>query len=101
MTIRRYYITDLSVATAPRQLAAADTTILSFDAGEAIDTATAALRRLDTGDAITGDAAPEVNLSGTLALVTVSGLTRGIVYELAVTFNDGAWTRTLVLDCVA
>lgn len=95
--------TDLSVSPPSYQMADTDRRGLTFDAGEAITGATAELTALATMTVTTG-AVESVSISGTTATVTVSNLTRGETYELAVTFlrADGTrWTRTLVVLCVA
>lgn len=95
--------TDLSVSPPSYQLADTDKVALSINAQEAITTATAELIRLDTlavmpaGNAV-------VTPGASSATVVVSGLARGVTYELAVTFTRAdttKWTRTLVLECVA
>ena len=95
--------TDLSVSPPSFQMADTDRQGLQFDAGEELSTATASLTNLETGTEapilVTDD---DFDLG--IATVVVENLTRGVTYELAVTFEraDGrAWTRTLVIECVA
>lgn len=106
--------TDLSVSPPSRQIADGDRETLGFAAGEAITGANATMRRLDTGVDVQGPVASgttgndppieAVTIASTTASVVVSGLTRGIDYELSVGFETAAgrqWTRTLVLEVVA
>ena len=98
--------TSLSVSPASRQFADTDRAALTFTAGEAIASATADLVILPTStsaaDLISGPIT--VDLVANTATVIVSGMTRGVTYELAVTFvrsDTTSWTRTLILLCVA
>ena len=62
------------------------------------------MRRLDTGDLLTMEAAPTVTTEDEGATVLLNGLRRGVDYELAITFTNEAgtvWTRTLFVECVA
>lgn len=95
--------TDLSVSPPSYQMADTDRESFAFDAKEAITGATAVLTRLDTMAAVPASI-ESVTVATPLATVVVSGLIRGITYELAVTFtrSDGRrWSRTLILECVA
>jgi hypothetical protein len=50
------------------------------------------------------EGAPTLTGDGTGAVVIVSGLTRGVTYELSTSFTgaDGeVWTKTTVIACVA
>lgn len=95
--------TDLSVEPPIRQMADTDRESLRFDAGETISEATATAWRLDTN--VTDDSIIESCTADTDGCdVLVSGLTRGVSYELSVVFarsNGTEWTRTLVIMCVA
>lgn len=89
-----------------------DRETFGFDAKEAIVDATAVVLRIPPwqvvgGPTRVGDPASgvveAVQLGGTVASVTVSGLERGYDYELSVTFEAATgrrWTRVLTLRCV-
>lgn len=100
---RTWRVTDLSVSPDSWQMGSGDTEAFGFDAEEPIAAATATLRRLDT--LAEAGTVGEPAIAGTIATVTVGGLTRGIVYELTVTFEAAAtsrvWSRVLVIPCVA
>jgi len=84
-------------------MADTDVETFAFDANETITAATGVLTRLDTNDD-ESDLITNTDVAGEIAELTVEGLTRGVTYELAVTFENAAaraWTRTLILDCVA
>lgn len=103
MATTAWRATDLSVSPPSFQMADTDRESFAFDAGEAIVDATAVLTRLDTL-ATVPTSVESVIVATPLATVTVSGLIRGLTYELAVTMerSDGRkWTKTLVLDVVA
>ncbi len=97
--------TSLSVSPPSRQVADTDRTALVFTAGEAITGATSILAILPAATATTGlIESTTVNTVANTATIVVSGLTRGVTYELAVTFiraDTTKWTRTLALPCVA
>lgn len=102
--MKTWKVTDLSVSPPTWEMADGDKQAFAFDAEEAITGATAELIRLDTRQEAGTVEGPEIG--GNVATVTVSELTRGVVYELSVTFTAAAsgnrrWTRTLVLPCVA
>jgi len=95
--------TDLSTSPPSRQIAAGDREALAFNAETVIASATAILTRLDTYAAFPTGIETVVTATP-LVTVTVSGLARGVDYELAVTFVTGAgrrWTRVVVLEVVA
>lgn len=95
--------TDLSVTPPVYAMADTDRESIAFDAGSAITTATPVLTRIDTNAVVVGPVESS-GVAGNIATVVVSGLTRGVAYELAVTFLNAAgrkWTRTLILDVVA
>ncbi len=104
--------TKLSVSPPSIQVADNDREALAFDAGEAVTLASAILRDLTAGTEVgpitsaqAATVAPleVVTLAGNIATVTVSGLTRGSIYEVGVTFTSAAglrWTRTLIVECV-
>jgi hypothetical protein len=105
--------TDLAVTPPEWQMADTDRETFAFDAQSPITAASVVLTRLDTMDVVGGPVTnggpasgpiESVSINGTVVNVTVSGLTRTVTYELAVTFTgaDGRrWTRTLDLACVA
>lgn len=97
--------TALSVTPPSRQVADTDRTALTFTAAEAITGATSILAILPAGTATTGlIEGPTVDTVANTATVVVSGLTRGVTYELSVTFTRSdltRWTKTLILICVA
>jgi len=97
--------TALSVSPPSRQVADTDRTALTFTAGEAITEATAILALLPAGTATTGMIeSTTVDTVANTATVVVSGMTRGVTYELSVTFTRSdltRWTRILNLLCVA
>lgn len=105
--------TDLSVSPPSWQMADTDRETFGFDAQTPVVGASAVVTRLDTmevagGPVTVGGAASgvveAVSLSNNVVDVRIAGLTRGVTYELAVTFETAAgrrWTRTLVLECVA
>ncbi|MBA2753672.1 MAG: hypothetical protein H0U40_04315 [Chloroflexia bacterium] len=97
--------TALSVSPPSRQVADTDRTALTFTAGEAITAATAILAILPAGTATTGLVeTTTVDTAANTATVVVSGLARGVTYELSVTFTRAdltRWTNTLVLICVS
>ncbi len=97
--------TALSVSPPSRQVADTDRTALTFTAGEAITAATAILAILPAGTATTGLVeTTTVDTVANTATVVVSGLARGVTYELSVTFTRAdltRWTKTLHLLCVA
>jgi hypothetical protein len=95
--------TDLSVDPPSRAMADTDIETFGFDAGEPIEDATGTLTRLDTMESV-DELIVNTDIVDEIAALTISGLTRGIVYELAVTFQNPTgrrWTRTLVIPCVA
>ncbi len=95
--------THLSVSPPSRQMADTDVETFAFDAGEAITAATGVLTRLDTNEAV-DDLITNIDVATPVASLTIAGLTRGITYELTVTFENSTgrkWTRTLVIECVA
>ncbi|MDQ3223267.1 MAG: hypothetical protein M3Q75_07340 [Gemmatimonadota bacterium] len=95
--------TQLSASAQSVHMADTDRRAFVWNALEAVTTATASLTRLDTKVSVSGPI-ETVTSAGNVVTVTVSALTRGLVYELAVTFTaqDGLrWTSTLVIECVA
>lgn len=95
--------TNLSVNPPSREIANTDREVLRFEAGEAITGASAHVVRLDTLAVVDG-VVEAVDVDATGASVTVSGLTRGVTYEMSIVFtrsNLTRWTRTLVLRCIA
>jgi hypothetical protein len=95
-------VTSLSVSPTPYQMAAADRQAFRFNAEEPITGAVAMLTNLRTG-AVVALPAGSVTTEAEAAIVTISGLTAGVSYQLAVTFTRSdtiAWTRTLILECV-
>lgn len=103
--------TALSVTyeTAPGQrsfvyeMADTDRESFAFDAEGPITGATVVMTDLGSGVAVTAPIEAESH-AGQIQTVVVSGLTRGVDYELAVTFENSAgrkWTRTLTIACVA
>lgn len=90
-----------------------DRELIGFDAETAIASATATLRDLNAAtdivtrsSGVSGLAPPieAVGIAGNVVSVTVSGLTRGTDYELAVTFVTSAgrrWTKTRIIECRA
>jgi len=97
--------TTLSVSPPSRQVADTDRTALTFTSPDAITAATSVLAILPAGTATTGlIETTTVNTVAKTATVVVSGFTRGVTYELSVTFTRPdltRWTNTLVLICVA
>jgi UDP-N-acetylglucosamine enolpyruvyl transferase len=98
-----FQATTLSVKKRPFEMADTDRVVFTFDAREAISSVTAALVIMPAATSATGTT---VTTTATAegATVLVAGLTRGVSYELDVTFTraDGTkWTRTLGIDCVA
>ena len=97
--------TALSVSPPSRQVADTDRTALVFTAGEAITGATSILAILPAATATTGlIESTTVDIVANTATIVVSGLTRGVTYELSVTFIRAdltRWTKTLVLVCVS
>ncbi len=98
-----WQMTPLSVSPPLYHMADTDRVALSFPAGEAITTATAALVQLPSRTSVAGPV-ESVTVGAEGATVVVSDLTTGVTYELAVTFTRAdltRWTRTLVLACIA
>lgn len=96
-------MTSLSVQPPSYQLADTDRVALAFAAGQPITTATASLLELPSLAPITG-VVESTTVGAEDATIIVSGMTRGVTYELAVTFSradDTRWTRTLIIECVA
>ncbi len=90
------------------EVGASDRETIPFPAGEALIGITADLTVLDSGESadalIAAATLGMTEIGNDTALVTVAGLTRGVVYELAVTFENAAgrkWSQTLVIPCVA
>ena len=97
--------TPLHVTPPSRAVADTDRMALVFSAGEAITDGTATLAIInpyeDVSDLIVSTT---VDTDADAITVVVAGLTRGVAYELAVVFERAdttAWTRLLVLQCVA
>jgi hypothetical protein len=83
------------------QMGDQDVVDLPFDAGEEIADVSAVLVVYRTLDV---QAEPAVSFVGEQVLVNVSGLFRGLFYELSVTFTGMTgqkWTRTLFIECVS
>jgi hypothetical protein len=94
---------SLAVQPRPYQMADTDRVAFVFDAGETITTASAALVVLPAATAASGPTVTTA-IAATGCTVTVAGLTRGVTYELDVTFtraNSTKWTRVLAIECVA
>ncbi len=95
--------TQLSASPQSVHMADTDRRAFAFNAQEAVVSATASLTNLTTKVAVVGPV-ESVTTVGNIVTVTISALTRGLVYELALTFTaqDGLrWTSTLVIECVA
>jgi len=97
--------TKISVDPPSRQVADTERPALTFTSPDAITTATSDLVILPAATATTGlIETTTVNTVAKTATVVVSGFTRGVTYELSVTFTRPdltRWTNTLVLICVA
>ncbi len=99
--------TSLSTTPALIEMADTDRRGLAIDAGETVTTVTAEIVDLaDPATPLTGliEGTPAINGTTDGAVVIVSGLTRGVLYELSTVFtgNDGeVWTRTTAIRCVA
>jgi prephenate dehydratase len=97
--------TKLSVKPANYEMADTDRVAFTFAAGEEITNATAQLLELPSlSTAASSIESTTVNDTDDGAVVVIENLTRGEVYELAVTFIRAdltTWTKTLVLECVA
>ena len=95
--------TALSVSPPSIVVADTDRRALRFEAGEPISSAT--VTATDLGAKTSADEIVEaMSVEADAAVVTIAGLTRGQVVELAVTFERAdttSWTRTLVIRCVA
>lgn len=66
--------------------------------------ATATMARVDTRSDVTAETIDATDVDGENVLVTVSGLTRGLTYELTFTAtyaNGRKAPQTFVIDCVA
>lgn len=93
----------LSIKKRPFPMADTDRIAFTFDAEETITDAAAELALRSDGTEVEG---PEVTVTPEAegATVVVSGLTRGVEYELSVIFtreDATVRTRTLAIDCVA
>lgn len=98
--------TTLSTTPALIEMADTDRRGLAIDAGETVTDVTAAIVALDTPAVALTDLVEDVAINGDNdgAVVIVSGLTRGVIYELSTVFtaSDGeVWTKTTAIKCVA
>lgn len=97
--------TTLSTDPAYIEMADTDRRGLAIDAGETVTDVTAELVALDA-PAVPLELVEDVAINGDNdgAVVIVSGLTRGVLYELSTVFTaaDGeVWTKTTAIRCVA
>lgn len=97
-----------SLSTSPGLIEMADTDRrgLAIDAGETVTAVTAEIVDLDMPATPLADLVEDVAVNGSNdgAVVIVSGLTRGVLYELSTVFtaSDGeVWTKTTAIKCVA
>lgn len=111
MIHRTFHTTDLSIQVGGKwslQVSQYDSFDVTFDHDATYDVAVGRLRDATTGDLLTvnGETGPQVDLVEVenTVVATVSGLTRTMVYELAVTFTEAdtdTETQTLPIECVA
>ena len=107
MTRTEYKLTDLSVKDEETgdwvlDMGDQDDIDIPMDAGEPLIGVEATLSEVRTE--IESGTLGLIDYNGQEATINVSGLQRGLYYELAVTFEneDGKkWTRTLVIHCVS
>lgn len=96
--------TDLSTDPGIIQMADTDRRAITIDAGEAITGATATIALYsDPNVELAGIIETPITVGAQDATLTISGLTRGNLYEVSVVFEraDGTkWTKSLAIRCV-
>lgn len=102
------WTTDTTYVTPPsHQMREGETHALAFEMaalvpeGGEITAQTAALRRVDTGEAVVGGTPNGAILNGTVITVLVTGLVAGESYRLEVGFTVGlnVWEEALLIEC--
>lgn len=109
MLHRRYHTSDISLQNALGDwsvgVAETDTTdiVWESEAGP-FDSVVVRLRQGDTLDIVPASGIYEVDTVGDLVITTVSGLDRGLIYELLVTVtyaDETTASGTFIIECVA